>query len=60
MVFLLSLGNVSSQDLTLNSPDGKLNVKIALSETINWNVSLDGNVIIEKASISMNMGDNRI
>ncbi len=60
MVFLLSLGNLSAQDLTLKSPDGKLNVKIALSETINWSASLDGNVIIEKASISMNMGDNRI
>ncbi len=60
MVFLISLGNVTAQDVSLKSPDGKLNVTIELSETINWNVYLDGNVIIEKAIISMNMGDNRI
>ncbi len=60
MVVLFSLGIASAQDLLLKSPDGKLNVKISLSETINWNVSLNGNVIIEKASISMNMGGNRI
>ncbi len=60
MVFIISLGNVTAQDVSLKSPDGKLNVKIELSETINWNVSLDGNVIIEKAIISMNMGDNRV
>ena len=60
MVFLISLGNVIAQDVSLKSPDGKLNVTIELSETINWNVYLDGNVIIEKAIISMNMGDNRI
>ena len=60
MVFLFSLGIATAQDLSLKSPDGKLNVKITLSETINWNVSLDGNIIIEKASISMNMGDNRV
>ncbi len=59
-VFLFSLGIVTAQDLSLKSPDGKLNLKIELSETINWNVNLNGNVIIEKASISMNMGDNRI
>ena len=59
-VFLFPLGIVTAQDLSLKSPDGKLNVKIMLTETINWNVSLDGNVIIEKATISMNMGDNRV
>jgi len=60
MVFLSSLGNVTAQDVSIKSPDGKLNVKIELSETINWNVLLDDNVIIEKAIISMNMGDNRV
>ncbi len=60
MVVLFSLGIATAQDLSLKSPDGKINLKIALSETINWNVSLNGNVIIEKASISMNMGGNRI
>lgn len=60
MIFLNSLGIVTAQDLSVKSPDGKLNVMIALSETINWNVVLDGNVIIEKAIISMNMGDDRV
>jgi len=60
MVFLISLGNVIAQDLSIKSPDGKLNLTIEIAETINWNVLLDGNVIIEKAIISMNMGDNRV
>ena len=60
MVFLFSLVIVTAQDLSIKSPDGKLNLKIELSETINWNVILDDNVIIEKAIISMNMGDNRV
>jgi len=60
MVFLFSLVIVTAQDLSIRSPDGKLNLKIELSETINWNVILDDNVIIEKAIISMNMGDNRV
>ena len=60
MVILFSLGIATAQDLSLKSPDGKLKVKIMLTETINWNVSLDDNLIIEKAIISMNMGDNRV
>ena len=60
MVILFSLGIATAQDLSLKSPDGKLKVKIMLTETIYWNVSLDDNLIIEKAIISMNMGDNRV
>ena len=60
MVLLFSIGIVTSQDLSIKSPDGKLNILIELSETINWSVHLDGNIIIEKAIISMNMGDNRV
>ncbi len=60
MAILFSLGIVTAQDLSIKSPDGKLHLMIELSETINWNVNLDGNAIIEKATISMNMGDNRV
>ena len=59
-VLLFSIGIVTAQDLSIKSPDGKLNVLIELSETISWSVHLDGNIIIEKAIISMNMGDNRV
>ncbi|MCP4976103.1 MAG: glycoside hydrolase family 97 protein [Maribacter sp.] len=60
MVFIFSLGIVTAQDLSIKSPNGKLDLKVELSENITWHVMLNGQVIIEKAIISMNMGNDRI
>ena len=51
LIYSLTL---SSKNIELLSPNGKLNLKVDIDkETISWNVSLNGNKMIEKTIISM-------
>ncbi|EAR00957.1 glycoside hydrolase family 97 protein [Maribacter sp. HTCC2170] len=60
VTFLFVVGINTAQDLNVKSPDGKITLNIGISETINWSASLNGNIIIEKAIVSMNMGNGRV
>ncbi|MGB5668176.1 MAG: glycoside hydrolase family 97 protein [Maribacter sp.] len=61
LIIHLFIGGVAiAQETVIKSPDGRLSLKVNLSETVSWNVSLDGMNIIENATISMDMGNNRV
>ena len=61
LIIHLFIGGVAiAQETAIKSPDGRLSLKVNLSETVSWNVSLDGMNIIENATISMDMGSNRV
>ncbi|WP_167616398.1 glycoside hydrolase family 97 protein [Maribellus sediminis] len=55
---LLVLGfNLAAKDYTLESPTGKITVKIAVGEKISYEVLLNGKAIIEPSTISMTLDD---
>ena len=61
LIIHIFIGGVAiAQETAIKSPDGRLSLKVNLSETVSWNVSLDGMNIIENATISMDMGSNRV
>ncbi|WP_340111629.1 glycoside hydrolase family 97 protein [Maribellus mangrovi] len=49
--------NLSAKDYTLESPSGKITVKIAIDETTTYSVLLDGKEIISPSQISMSFDD---
>ncbi|WP_167604700.1 glycoside hydrolase family 97 protein [Maribellus sediminis] len=55
---LLVLGfNLAAKDYTLESPTGKITVKIAVGEKISYEVLLNGKAIIAPSTISMTLDD---
>ena len=59
-LLLFVVGTNTAQELSVKSPNGKLDLNIVLSDAINWSVRLENNVIIEQATISMNMGNGNV
>lgn len=50
---------VNAQDLSIKSPDGKIDMRTKLETHILWNVTLNNDVVIDKAIISMVMANGR-
>ncbi|MDD4192441.1 MAG: glycoside hydrolase family 97 protein [Mangrovibacterium sp.] len=50
---LLNVFQLYAQGFELNSPDGRIKVQVNNSDKISWSASLDENIVIEKAEISM-------
>jgi alpha-glucosidase len=44
----------------VSSPDGRINLLLSTAGEISWRATLDDSVVIEKASISMTMDNNRV
>ncbi|MFT5169387.1 MAG: alpha-glucosidase [Saprospiraceae bacterium] len=59
LLFGLSSAMIA-QSLTLSSPDKRYEVEINVSDDLSWSVSLDKIKVIEKALISMDMGNGRV
>lgn len=63
IIFLLfSLGFTPlllGQTQKLNSPDGKIEMDLSLSDHISWSLSIEDKIIIENTVISLNMSDKR-
>ena len=60
--FLLLFGlndAICAQVGPVTSPDGRINLLVNTTGQISWQVTLDGSVVIEKASISMTMDKER-
>lgn len=48
------------QDFVLNSPDGKIEVKIAVNDKITWTVSHEKDLILAPSAMSMTLDQNRV
>ncbi len=59
-LFIFSFFIVNAQDLSVKSPDGRIDMKIKLSTHISWSVVLNNDLVIDKAIISMDMGNGRV
>ncbi|PKB17808.1 glycoside hydrolase family 97 protein [Flavobacterium sp. 5] len=64
LFFALLLFNFSfaqkKQDYILNSPNGKIQVNIAVNDKISWSVSHDKNVILSPSAMSMTLDENEV
>ena len=60
--FFLSMLNFSfsqkKQDFVLNSPNGKIEIKIALNDKITWTISYEKDVILAPSPMSMTLYEN--
>jgi alpha-glucosidase len=59
LCILLSTSVFAQKNYTLNSPNGELSVKIALSKDIHYTVSHQGDVLLAPSVISMTLGDGK-
>lgn len=64
LLFALCLFNLSfaqkKQDFTLNSPNGKIQVTIAVNDKITWAVSHEKDVLLAPSAMSLTIGENEI
>ncbi len=51
---------LNAQDLTLNSPDGRISMLVSIDNQVSFSLSLDKKVIVENAVIALDMGKDRI
>ncbi|MCP2027668.1 alpha-glucosidase [Flavobacterium sp. HSC-32F16] len=48
------------QDFTLNSPNGKIQVKIVVNDKISWTITHENDVILAPSEMSMTLDENQI
>nr|WP_315156524.1 glycoside hydrolase family 97 protein [uncultured Flavobacterium sp.] len=64
LFFALFLFNLSfaqkKQDFTLNSPNGKIQVTIAVNDKITWSVSHEKDVVLAPSAMSLTLAENEI
>ncbi|MCA0931451.1 glycoside hydrolase family 97 protein [Lutimonas saemankumensis] len=51
--------HIFGQTESISSPDGRLLLTVKTEGDINWNISLNGKIVIEEATIAMLMGGKR-
>ena len=54
------LSTLTAQNLVVNSPDNRISVTVSISDRISWSTNFDQKTVIEKSTISMDMGNGRI
>lgn len=47
------------QTQILNSPDGRIEMELSISDQLSWSLRLDDQIVIESTAISMEMSDKR-
>ena len=64
LLFALFLFNLSfaqkKQDFTLNSPNGKIQITIAVNDKITWAVSHEKDVVLAPSAMSLTLAENEI
>jgi alpha-glucosidase len=48
------------QDFTLNSPNGKIQVEIAVNDKITWSVSHEKDVVLAPSAMSLSIGEDEV
>jgi alpha-glucosidase len=54
------LSPLKAQNLVVNSPDNRISVTLSISDRISWSAIFDQKAVIEKSTISMDMGNGRV
>ena len=61
LIFLICISELTTaQNMTVNSPDERIQVEIQVADKISWKATLDGKSVIEHAVISMKLNDERV
>jgi alpha-glucosidase len=64
LLFALFLFNLSfaqkKQDFTLNSPNGKIQVTIAVNDQITWTISHEKDVVLAPSAMSLTIDENEV
>jgi len=53
----ISLRTLNCEEYSVQSPNGKLNVKISVAENINWSAALNGTELIKPSKISLKLAN---
>lgn len=64
LLFALFLFNLSfsqkKQDFSLNSPNGKIKVAIAVNDKITWAISHEKDIVLAPSAMSLTIGENEV
>jgi len=55
IIFLLFFAKISAQEYTLESPNGKISIKVEQSNSLSYNVLWDGEILLDSSVIGINL-----
>ncbi|MCE1199583.1 MAG: glycoside hydrolase family 97 N-terminal domain-containing protein, partial [Marinilabiliales bacterium] len=57
LLFMLMTLTALAKDYTVNSPDGKITVKVTLDHQIHWSAMVGNDLIFSDNRLSLDLGD---